>query len=89
MFMGKPQTKRERYNILRAQLDNERSSFLTDWRECNDFILPRRGRFLISDVNKGGRRNKGIIDSTATLAVRTLRSGMMAGITPTARECKR
>lgn len=87
--MGKPQTKRERYNILRAQLDNERSSFLTDWRECNDFILPRRGRFLISDVNKGGRRNKGIIDSTATLAVRTLRSGMMAGITSPAREWKR
>lgn len=85
---GRYETKRTRYNRLRSQMDNERSSFVPDWRECNDYILSRRARFFSSDVNRGGRRNQKIIDSTATLAVRTLRSGMMAGITSPAREWK-
>lgn len=89
IITGPYETKRTRYNRLRASLDNERSSFVPDWRECNDYILSRRARFFSSDVNKGGRRNQKIIDSTATLAVRTLRSGMMSGITSPAREWKR
>ena len=36
-------------------------------------------------MNKGERRNLKIIDSTATLSSRTLRSGMMSGITSPAR----
>lgn len=83
------ETKRQRYYRLRAQLDSERTSFVPDWRECNDWILSRRARFFSSDVNRGGRRNQRIIDSTGTLAVRTLRSGMMSGITSPAREWKR
>lgn len=79
------ETKRSKYEILRGQLESERSTFLTHWRELSDLILPRRSRFTMSDVNKGDRRNQRIIDSTATLAVRTLRSGMMSGITSPAR----
>lgn len=63
----------------------ERSSFLPQWRDLNDFILPRRARFFTNDTNQGDRRNLKIIDSTATMAVRTLRSGMMSGITSPAR----
>lgn len=77
--------KRVRYDMLQAQLDGERSSFISHWRDLGDYILPRRPRFTLQDVNKGDRRNQKIIDSTATLAVRTLRSGMMAGITSPAR----
>lgn len=83
------ESRRTRYARLRSQLDEERTSFIPDWRDCNDWILSRRARFFTSDVNKGGRRNQRIIDSTATLAVRTLRSGMMSGITSPAREWKR
>lgn len=79
------QTKRTRYNLLRTQLETERSSFISHWRDLSDFILPRRSRFFTSDVNRGNRRNLNIIDSTATLAARTLRSGMMGGITSPAR----
>lgn len=79
------ETKRDRYEVLRAQLELERSSFLSHWRDVGDFILPRRPRFNIHDVNKGDRRNQKIIDSTATLAARTLRSGMVGGITSPAR----
>lgn len=79
------QTRRQKNDILRAQLEAERSSFIPTWRDCGEQILPRRPRFFVSDANKGDRRNQKIIDSTATLAARTLRSGMMGGVTSPAR----
>jgi len=85
----KYETKRKMYELLRSSLTNERSSFLSHWKDLNDYILPRRGRFQVTDVNRGDRRNLKIIDSTATMAHRTLRSGMMAGITSPAREWKK
>lgn len=85
----KQETKRRRYELLRTQLDLDRSSFMSHWRDLGEFILPRRPRMTISDRNKGDRRNQKIIDSTATLAARTLRSGMMGGITSPARPWKR
>lgn len=81
----KQYTKRQQLEILRAQLDNERSTFIAHWRDLSDFVQPRRARFYTSDVNKGDRRNQKIIDSTATMALRTLRSGMMSGVTSPAR----
>lgn len=83
--VAKKEGKRSDYEILRTQMEAERSTFIQHWRDLGDYILPRRPRFTVSDVNKGDRRNKNIIDSTATLAVRTLRSGMMGGITSPAR----
>lgn len=83
--MPNPNSKKQNYENLRGQLETERSSFTAHWRELSDYILPRRSRFTTSDVNKGDKRNKYIIDSTASLASRTLRSGMMAGITSPAR----
>lgn len=85
MTEQKAESKRKRFEILRSQLENERSSFISDWKEVGDFIVPRRPRFQVTETNRGGRRNQKIIDSTATLAQRTLRSGMMAGITSPAR----
>lgn len=77
--------KKVDYEVLRAQLKNEQQSFIPHWRDLSEYILPRRSRFFVSDVNKGERRNLKIIDSTATLSSRTLRSGMMSGITSPAR----
>ena len=77
--------KRQRYELLRSQLDTEFNSFLSQYRDLNDFILPSRGRFFITDVNKGDRRNLKIYDNTAYMAARTLSSGMMAGVTSPAR----
>lgn len=78
-------TKRQEYEYLRAQLELERSSFITHWRELADFILPRRPRFETTDVNRGEKRSQKIIDSTGTYSANTLRSGMMSGITSPAR----
>jgi len=55
------------------------------WRDLSDWVMPRRSRFEITDVNRGDRRNQRIVDSTATLALRTLRAGMMSGVTSPAR----
>jgi len=66
-------------------LDQVFASWKQDYITISDFILPRRGRFLTSDVNKGGKINNKIINPSATYALRTLSAGMMAGITSPAR----
>ena len=68
-----------------GQLETERNSFEPHWRDLSDFINPRGSRFLTSDVNRGDRRNTKIVDPTASMANRTLSSGMMSGITSPAR----
>lgn len=79
------QTKRDRYNLTKSQLDLEKATFLSTWRDIGDFLLPRRPRFTLTDVNRGERRNNRIINSTGTQALRTLRAGMMSGVTSPAR----
>lgn len=66
-------------------MENDRSSFVAQWRDLADHICPWRPKFTVSEKNRGERKNKKIIDSTATLAVRTLRSGMMSGISSPSR----
>lgn len=78
-------TRRQTLERRRSALESDRSSFMTLWRMLNDYILPTRGRFVSTDNNRGDRRSKNILDSTATLAARTLSSGMMSGITSPAR----
>lgn len=68
-----------------AALKAERASWIDHWRDVADHVLPRRGRFLMTDRNKGDRRNSRIIDNTATVALRTLASGLMSGVTSPAR----
>jgi hypothetical protein len=69
----------------RGALKMERDSFVAHWRDVSDFIMPRRSRFTVTERNRGDRRNRKIIDSTATLAIRNLQAGMMSGLTSPAR----
>jgi hypothetical protein len=80
------ETRKARLRKLVAALKNERASFELQWRECADFVLPTRPRWMASDRNKGDRRNQKIVDPTATLALGTLRSGMHSGMTSPARQ---
>lgn len=63
----------------------ERSSWDAHYREISEVLLPRAGRFLTTDTNKGEKRHRAILDSTGTRALRTLAGGMMAGMTSPAR----
>ena len=80
-----PLTRRKYLDILRTQMSSERSSWESHWQELADFITPRRIRLNQSENNQGTKKNNRIINNTATLAARTLRSGMMAGVTSPAR----
>ncbi|WP_105667778.1 portal protein [Cronobacter dublinensis] len=81
----KNETLKEQLTKQLAQLEQERETFEPHWRELSDFIIPRGSRFLTSEANRGDRRNNKIVDPTATIANRTLSSGMMSGITSPAR----
>src|SRR5258708_4235151 len=79
------QTKRLRYERLAGEMRTARTTFDPHWRELAENLLPRRSRWFVSDVNKGDRRNQNIFDSTARFSVRTLQSGLQAGLTSPAR----
>lgn len=68
-----------------TDIKDERSTFFGHWEELSEYIMPRRGRFLTSKSNDGSKKNNKIIDSTGSIAVRTLSAGMMSGITSPAR----
>jgi hypothetical protein len=78
-------TKKQRLEMLRQQMLNERETFKPHWRELNNFVAPRKARFQITDNNKMVRRVNEIINSSATFALRTLSAGMMGGLTSPAR----
>lgn len=78
-------TLREMVDARYTQLDLERQSWLPQWRELSENILPRKGQFLEDKVNDGRNKYNKIIDNTATLASRRLAAGMMAGVTSPAR----
>ena len=80
-----PINKKQAYSKRIEALRSERSSFFPLWGELSDYILAFRGRFLVSDRNKGYNRNTKQINNTPRRAIRTLASGMMAGITSPAR----
>lgn len=68
-----------------AALKSGRNTWDAHWREIGEYMLPRRPRFLVTDVNQGTKRNDKILHEAATKALRTLSSGMTAGITSPAR----
>lgn len=78
-------TDRDRYLKRKQALWNERSSFITHWREISDNVMPRTGRFFETDRNNGKKKHNNIINSKATRAINVLSSGMMAGMTSPAR----
>lgn len=74
------ESRKQFYTKQMSSLELERSSFDSHWRDLSDFILPRGSRFLMSERNRS-KRNTNIVDPTATIANRTLSSGMLSGIT--------
>lgn len=78
-FAAAPASK-EHYKKKLQSLSQDRQPYFNLWRELSDYIRPDRGRFLSQSDKKAPLISKKILDSTATLAVRTLASGMMAGI---------
>lgn len=78
----KKQSYMRRLNALRQELNY----FKPHWVDLSNYVMPRNARFLSSDrQTNANKRNSKINDNTATIALRTLSSGMMSGITSPAR----
>lgn len=78
---------KDRTDLLRrvADMRLERASWMAHWAELSRFFLPRQGRFIMQDRNRGRRRHNDIQDNTGTRAVRVLGAGMQSGMTSPAR----
>jgi len=63
----------------------ERSSWDSHWREINENLLPRSGRFMTSEKNQGKRKHNLILDSKGSRALRILGAGLLSGATSPAR----
>ena len=62
-----------------AALRQERQSFIPHYKDLAQFVQPRRGRFFTTDRNKGGPRHQSILNSQASWAHRTAKTGLFAG----------
>jgi len=71
---------------LADALKRLRASYNEHYAELQEYFLPRRGSFFGQDrIDNGSKVNDRIINSTGTIALRTLQSGMHAGISSPAR----
>lgn len=64
-------------------LKQERSSFIDHYQELSRWVQPRRGRFLVTDRNKGEasrHQRNNLVNSAATFALRTARAGLLSGV---------
>lgn len=68
-----------------AQLRVERASWFAHWQEITAYLLPRNGRYFVTDRNKGDRRHNNLFDNRGIKALNTLSAGMMSGMTSPAR----
>lgn len=68
-----------------GSLQNERTSWINQWRDISRHLLPTNGRFFLQDRDRGNKKWNNIIDNTATRALGTLAAGLMAGATSPAR----
>lgn len=73
-------TLRKYLDQRRNALKNERESFIPHYRDLSKYLMPRMGRFLTTEVNKGTKRNEAIINSVGTQALSVATSGLLAGI---------
>jgi len=68
-----------------GHLDREFSTHKPHLQEISRVLMPRNGRFLASDRNKGQKVHNTIYDNTGLKAVKTARAGMLAGASSPAR----
>lgn len=73
---------RKNLESLRSERDK---SWLPHWKELNQYVEPKTGKFLLSDKNDGSKKDQKIYNGRGRLALRTLTSGMMSGTTSPSR----
>lgn len=87
MADGFPTGQKEFDRVLRrvAALDNEFSTWRPHLQEIAQYTMPRNGKFLNTDRNRGEKKHNLILDNTALKSARILGAGLMSGATSPAR----
>lgn len=77
-----------RLNTHLSEMHKTRTAWWQTWRELSDYFLPRRYPWLLTDKESrtASTRNTKLLDSTSIIALRTLATGMMNGITSPSRQ---
>ena len=74
----------EKINRRVSALRNERETFIDYYKDLAQFVSPRRGRFYVTDRNRGSYRGSkrwgSIINSRATWALRIAMAGLFTGL---------
>lgn len=71
---------RDYLNRRFSAMEQEYSTFEPHYKELTEFIDARRGRYFVTDRNKGDKRYKNIINNKGTRALRKATAGFMAGV---------
>ncbi|WP_313349086.1 portal protein [Paracoccus sp. (in: a-proteobacteria)] len=79
------QQLRKTLDYRRGAMDQEYEYWQAHFRELRDAIQPTRGRFEAKERRSDSSINKRILDNTAQMALRTLRAGLMSGVTSPSR----
>lgn len=72
---------RKRYEVLRSEF----SMLEPHYRDITKRLLPRNGRFIVSDRNKAAARRNSIIDNAGMRMHRIMTAGMLQGASSPAR----
>ena len=87
--MTEARTLKAQLKSWRAQLIHDRQTYHAYWTQVQKYILPERGRFILSEseteVNNGKRKDSNILNSVATDALDVMTNGMQSGLTSKAR----
>jgi len=73
-----------RFRQRMAQFESERQDWEAHWKEIQDYVYPRKGRYLGNDAetpNSDTKRNAEIINGMTINANDTLAAGMLGGMT--------
>lgn len=84
MYRAHDESQRQVDECRLMHMKNERQPFEGEQKDLRDTFIPNRGRFTLSEERKRGRV-KQHTDSSPLFAVRTLGSGMHAGLTSPSR----
>lgn len=68
---------KSRYEALRS----EQSNFRSEWQDCSDYILPRKGN-IETKRSPGEKQTTQIFDTTARQALNVFAAGLVSQLTP-------
>ena len=72
----------ERY---KSSLYKDRQSWIDEWKDIRDYMLPYHGRFDGENPNDGSRKDDKIVQNAAKMALRVLSAGLLTGLTSPSR----